>query len=156
MGPKANQRAVWMIGAVLVAGAVAWVVVLTRSMSSPSTGRPSARDDIDLRYISPGFGALLSKIATGLEDGCGEEETEKEKVAMRSILLAALALLVACGGTTSSAATPAGAMSDDDQIFAVVFHELEHASLASGEGVCVGARGATSDGTALLEAVRSR
>ncbi len=48
-------------------------------------------------------------------------------------------------------------MSDDDEVFAVVvFHELEQASLASGEGVCVGARGATSDGTALIAAIRSR
>lgn len=48
-------------------------------------------------------------------------------------------------------------MSDDDEIFAVVaFHELDQASLASGEGVCIGARGATSDGTALLATIRSR
>jgi hypothetical protein len=75
----------------------------------------------------------------------------------RSIRLGACALLVACGGASSSSTTPAGAMTDDDQIFEVViFHELDQASLASGEGVCVGARGATNDGTALLAAVRSR
>ncbi len=75
----------------------------------------------------------------------------------RSICLSAWALVVACGGAPSSATPAGGAMSDDDQIFEVVIlHELEHASLASGEGVCVGARGATSDGTALLAAVRSR
>ncbi len=75
----------------------------------------------------------------------------------RSIRLGTfVALAVACGGAPSSA-TPAGAMSDDDEIFEVVtFHELEQASLASGEAVCVGARGATSDGTALLAAIRSR
>ncbi len=75
----------------------------------------------------------------------------------RSICLGACALLaVACGGAPSSA-TPGGGMSDDDEIFAVViFHDLEQASLASGEGVCVGARGATSDGSALLAAIRSR
>ncbi len=75
----------------------------------------------------------------------------------RSSCLGAFALVVACGGASSSTATPSGGMSDDDEIFAVViFHELEQASLASGEAVCVGARGATSDGTALLAAVRSR
>jgi hypothetical protein len=71
--------------------------------------------------------------------------------------LAACALVVACGGAPSSTTPAAGSMSDDDEIFAVViFHDLEQASLASGEGVCVGARGATSDGSALLAAVRSR
>jgi hypothetical protein len=77
---------------------------------------------------------------------------------MRSaIVIGACALVLACGGASSSPATPASAMSDDDQIFAVViFHELDQASLASGEGVCIGARGATSDGAALLAAVRSR
>ena len=73
--------------------------------------------------------------------------------------LGALALALACGGGASSSttATPAGGMSDDDEIFAVViFHELDGASLASGEGVCIGARGATSDGTALLATIRSR
>ncbi|HEY2366582.1 MAG TPA: hypothetical protein VGH87_09360 [Polyangiaceae bacterium] len=76
----------------------------------------------------------------------------------RTIRLSACALAIACGGASSSPTnTPAGGMSDDDQIFAaVVFHELEQASLASGEGVCVGARGATNDGTALLAAIRSR
>jgi len=77
---------------------------------------------------------------------------------MKRIRLGACALVVvACGGASSSTNTPAGSMSDDDQIFAaVIFHELDQASLASGEGVCIGARGATSDGTALLAAVRSR
>ena len=77
---------------------------------------------------------------------------------MKRLSLGAIALLVACGSSSSSTATtPSGGMSDDDEIFAVViFHELDGASLASGEGVCIGARGATSDGTALLAAVRSR
>jgi hypothetical protein len=75
----------------------------------------------------------------------------------RAIGLGVCVLVVACGSTPSSATPSAGAMSDDDEIFAVtIFHELEQASLAPGEAVCVGARGATSDGTALLAAVRSR
>ena len=74
-----------------------------------------------------------------------------------SLPLGAFALVVACGGATNSSATPAGAMSDDDEIFAaVILHDLDSASLASGEAVCVGARGATSDGAALLAAIRSR
>ncbi len=74
----------------------------------------------------------------------------------QSILLGACALFFACGGAPSST-TPANALSDDDEIFAlVIFHDLEQASLASGEAVCVAARGATSDGTALLATVRSR
>lgn len=74
-----------------------------------------------------------------------------------NVLFGAFALvLVACGGARS-ATTPVAAMSDDDQVFeVVVFHDLENASLASGEAVCVGTRGATSDGSALLAAIRSR
>lgn len=34
-----------------------------------TAGQIIARDDIDLRFIAPSFGVLLSKIATGLEDG---------------------------------------------------------------------------------------
>jgi hypothetical protein len=73
------------------------------------------------------------------------------------ILVSALAMM-ACGGASSTTSTPtSSSMTDDDQIFEVVIlHELDQASLASGEAACIGARGATSDGTALLAAVRSR
>jgi len=76
----------------------------------------------------------------------------------RWIGLGVSALVVACGGGgAASSATPAGSMTDDDEIFAaVIFHELDGASLASGEAVCISARGSTNDGTALLAAVRSR
>src|SRR5215467_11995643 len=77
----------------------------------------------------------------------------------RLIPLGVCALVVACGGGGGGAtsATPAGTLTDDDEIFSVViFHELDGASLASGEGVCVSARGAVNDGTALLAAIRSR
>jgi len=79
-------------------------------------------------------------------------------LAMKRLFGLCACALVACGGSSSSTSNaPTGGMTDDDEIFAVViFHELEGASLASGEGVCIGARGAVNDGTALLAAVRSR
>jgi hypothetical protein len=75
--------------------------------------------------------------------------------------IAWLLLIAACGSSGStnpppSSVPPAALTKDDAVLEAVALHELKAAPPAADEAVCVAIRGGTTDGTALLAAIRTR
>ena len=73
---------------------------------------------------------------------------------MRALLL----LIAACGSSapTTDVPKPSALTKDDAVLEAVAIHELKAGPPAADEAVCVAIRGGTTDGVALLAAIRAR